>query len=127
MATASLEDVAVRLGRELSEPEKAQAQVLLAAAELMLVDRVPELLSTVDRARVVMVEAAMVVRVLRNPEGLSQETDGNYSYMIHNDGVSPGRLTVYSEEWRLLGVSTSGIGVLSPKIRIPWPRPEPRW
>src|SRR5690606_10158648 len=64
---------------------------------------------------VVMVECEAVMRLIRNPEGYTQETDGNYSYSI-DSRVASGRLSILPEEWALLGYS-QGVIVLSPRIK----------
>ena len=74
MTYATAEDVAARLGRELSTEETALVAVRLADVERMILRRVPDLAEKitaedVDEADVVQVEADAVVRLVRNPEG----------------------------------------------------------
>jgi hypothetical protein len=123
MAIAIVEDVATRLGRELDPIEVTQARVLLDDAESILLAKIPDLhtritLGTLSESLVVMVESNAVCRVLRNPDGLFQETDGNYSYQVAQN-VASGRLSILREEWEYLGVS-SEIFVISPKLDVPW-------
>ena len=64
----------------------------------------------------VIIEA--VLRVVRNPEGYLQETDGNYSYILSQE--NSGKLFITDEEWEELGVdATSGFGWLIPVLRTP--------
>ncbi|GAB3912681.1 hypothetical protein GCM10029964_120910 [Kibdelosporangium lantanae] len=69
-----------------------------------------------------MVEADIVLRLIRNPEGFTQESDGNYSYMISNQ-VASGRLEITDAEWTLLGVRR-GTFTLTPYMDIPKREPE---
>lgn len=124
MSYATPGDVAVRLGRELSEEEEAQVQVLLDDVELIIKLRVPDLDEkitdgTIQEAVVVMIEANSVARVLRNPEGYLSETDGNYSYQI-NTSVASGLLDILGVEWGWLGVSR-GIYTIAPYVNVPYP------
>lgn len=123
MALATPADVAARLGRELAPEEITQVAVLLDDTELLLRARIPDLLEKVesgeiDRAVVVMIEANMVMRVLRNPQGFTQETDGNYSYTV-SEKVASGLLDVTDVEWALLGV-TGGLFLIAPTTPVPW-------
>jgi Gp19/Gp15/Gp42-like protein len=109
MAYATVDDVAARLGRDLDEAEQRLAAVLLDDAEQRIRARIPDLDERVNasehyRALVVSVEAAAVVRVLRNPGGYRSETDGNYSYQLDTRAAA-GFLTILDEEWALLGAS----------------------
>ncbi len=131
MALATVGDVSARLGRELSSDEAEQVSTLLGDAELLIKTRIPDLLArvaagTIDSAVVIMIEANMVLRVVRNPDGYVQETDGNYSYQV-STAVASGRLSVLDDEWSWLGI-TRGVFLLVPKVNIPWHDPiEPRW
>ncbi len=131
MALATVGDVSARLGRDLSPDEAEQVSTLLGDAELLIKTRIPDLLArvaagTIDSAVVIMIEANMVLRVVRNPDGYVQETDGNYSYQV-STAVASGRLSVLDDEWSWLGI-TRGVFLLVPKVNIPWHDPaEPRW
>ena len=122
MPYAQPRDVEQRLGRALDEAETQIVHARLDDAELLLRSRIPDLDARItsgrlDKAVVVMVEADMVLRLVRNPEGYQQESDGNYSYMLRSD-VASGRLTVLANEWTLLGVR-SGVYVIRPRLDIP--------
>ncbi|GAB3475296.1 Gp19/Gp15/Gp42 family protein [Amycolatopsis cihanbeyliensis] len=129
MPLATVTDVQSRLGRTLSPEEQDQAAVLLGDAEVRLKARIPDLLDQVasgslDEAVVVQVEANMVARVLRNPDGYVAETDGNYSYQKAQDATA-GRLMVLDDEWSLLGLRR-GMVVLTPRLELPV-RAGPDW
>ena len=126
MAYAEAADVESRLGRTLDLSETTIVETRLGDAELLIRARIPDLddrtaLPTTDpnhlnKAIVVMLEAEMILRLFRNPEGFTQETDGNYSYMIASN-VASGRLEVLDEEWDLLRpAGGSGMFVLSPHV-----------
>jgi hypothetical protein len=127
MAYATPEDVEARLGRPLDEWETQVVSTRLNDAELILRSRIPDLDERVADGRileaaVVMVEAEMVMRLVRNPEGYTAETDGNYSYQI-NQSVASGLLSVLPSEWNLLGLR-GGIYTIAPYVQVPtrtWP------
>lgn len=109
MAYATVDDVAVRLGRDLDDAEQRLAAVLLDDAEERIRARIPDLDDRVAasehyRALVVSVEAAAVVRVLRNPGGYRSETEGTYAYTLDTRAAA-GFLTILDDEWALLGVA----------------------
>lgn len=123
MAYATPEDVEVRFMRPLDEDEKRVVAARLEDAELLLRSRIPDLdekvtTGVLDQALVVMVEAEMVLRLIRNPDGLVQETDGNYSYST-SQKVASGLLEVLPREWTLLGVR-SGVYIIDPTPKMPW-------
>jgi len=108
MAYASVADVEARLGRTLDSSESQIVSTRLNDIELMIRHRIPDLdikVSTgvIDPALVVMVECDAILRLVRNPEGYTAETDGNYSYQISKE-VASGKLDITSAEWALLGI-----------------------
>lgn len=110
---AQISDVQTRLGRPLTDDETAQVPTLLGDVEMEIKARIPDLddqvtAETIDSAAVVRVEASSVVRLIRNPNGYTSETNGDYSYQI-NYKLNPGELAITDKEWSLLGV---GAGVL---------------
>lgn len=122
MAYAQPSAVADRLGRELDASETTIVNTRLGDAELLIRSRVKDLdarvaADPVYELIVVMVEADMVLRLIKNPDGYTQETDGNYSYMI-SSAVASGRLEIRDDEWALLGV-TAGMFVISPYLAAP--------
>lgn len=122
MAYASAVDIADRLGRDLDDLEARIVETRLDDVEALIKTRVPDLDDKITDGKlnqrlVIMVEADALLRLIRNPDGFTQETDGNYSYSI-DARVASGRLSLLPEEWGLLGVST-GIALIVPKITLP--------
>ena len=131
MSYASPADVNARLvGRDLDDDESAVVATRLDDAEELIRDRIPDLdqriASGALRERLlVMTEAEAVLRLIRNPDGYAQETDGNYSYSL-SAAVASGRLEISQDEWSRLGV-TSGTGYVPTAIAgarryeiVPW-------
>lgn len=117
MSTATAHDVETSLMRALTPTEAAYVAPLLERAQARIRERVPDLatrISTSDRYRATVVDitAEAVARVLRNPSGMTQETEGNYSY-TKNFRVASGLLDILDTDWDRLGV-TSVIGSVSP-------------
>lgn len=122
MAYATPTDIAERLGRDLDESESRIVDTRLEDAEELILARIPDLPEkiadgTVRERLVVMVEAEAVMRLIKNPEGFTQETDGNYSYSI-SSRVASGRLSIEPEEWSLLGIRASA-ALIAPAIKMP--------
>lgn len=117
MSHATATDVANRLGRALTDEETTLVNTRLEDAERMLSRRVDLanglVAGTFVEADVVQVEADMVLRLVRNPEGFYQESDGTYSYQFSRE-VASGRLEVLPDDWRTLGVASSGPFTLYP-------------
>lgn len=112
---ASLSDVEVRFFRPLSEEEKPLVEARLLDAETKIRSRIPDLderiLANPSLAHtVVRVCADAVIRLVRNPEGYVQETDGNYTYMLAQSHAD-GRLSITNDEWDELGVR-KGVGIV---------------
>lgn len=115
MSYATFEDVEVRFFRGLLPEERDLVEARLGDAEGKIRSRIsnldqkilenPDYLSTVVR-----VCADAVIRLIRNPEGFVQETDGNYTYMLSQSSAE-GRLTILTEEWQDLGIRKS-VGVV---------------
>jgi hypothetical protein len=80
-ALATPADLADRLGRDLTVAEERQAPVLLNDATAVIVDRFPRYAVTPTPVST-KVCCAMVLRVLRNPNGLRQESIDDYSYTV---------------------------------------------
>lgn len=116
---ATANDVADRLGRDLDTSEARIVAARLNDVELMIKARIPDLATRVTAgaptaATVAMVEADVVLRLLRNPEGIVGETDGNYSYQLNWANVT-GRLMITDEEWALLGIRQS-VFTIAPRL-----------
>lgn len=122
MAYASPDDIAERLGRDLDESETRIVTTRLEDAEELILARIPDLPQQITDGKirerlVVMVEAEAVMRLIKNPEGYTQETDGNYSYSI-SSRVASGRLSIEPDEWSLLGIRAS-VALIAPEIKMP--------
>lgn len=119
MAVATVEDVQRRFVRDLEDQERVVVAQRLDDVEDIILSRIPDLADriadgSIRPSVVVMIEAEAVLRLIRNPDGYSQETDGNYSYSV-SALVASGRLEVLPDEWRLLGVR-SGVAMIQPRI-----------
>ena len=123
MAYATDADVAVRWARTLTPEEIALVNARLGDVERRIKRRVPDLESkitagTVDVEDVIQVEADAVLRLVRNPEGYIQESDGDYSYMLSSQN-SAGKLQILDEEWELVGFVRRRIFSIAPVIVMP--------
>jgi hypothetical protein len=127
MAYATAQDVQDRYEQDLDERLTALVTTRLGDAELLIKHKIPDLDDRIsdpehpnhlDEAVVVLVESEMVLRLIRNPEGLSQESDGNYSYAIYQQ-VASGKLEITDDEWALLGLSDGRMFVIAPTLPIP--------
>ncbi|RTL64435.1 MAG: hypothetical protein EKK42_24490 [Pseudonocardiaceae bacterium] len=122
MSYATTDDVAARLGRQLDPAELTIVSARLDDVERLIRTRVPDLdvrvsSGALSAAVVVMVEADAVLRVVRNPDGVVSETDGNYSRQL-NHAAATGVLSLLPEEWRLLKVRGAFV-VLRSELPIP--------
>jgi hypothetical protein len=112
MAYAVVSDVEVLLAREMSPEEQIAAQRRLEQVERMIKRRVPDLdvraLDDEYRATLVDVESESVSRVLRNPDGIVQESEGSYSYM-KSQQAADNSLRLTNDEWTALGVRVGGM------------------
>lgn len=106
MTYASVQDVATRLGRPISdEAERAQVEAWLGDIENIIVGRIPDLADRIQAGKptadvVKMLEANAVVRVVRNPDGKIQERIDDYSYGLAQSTRAGLYLT--DDEWALL-------------------------
>lgn len=120
---AEAADVAALLARELSTEETALIERRLAQVERMILRRIPDLADqiedeTISLADVIDIEAEAVLRLVRNPEGLYSETDGNYSYQFNRETAS-GKLEILPHEWETLGVRPSKMYSITPNLSMP--------
>ena len=124
MAYATVADVQARYHEPLDDALITVVGTRLADAELILKNRIPDLDDRVEASQnyhdiVVMIECEMVLRLIRNPDGFSQESDGNYSYAIYQQ-VASGRLEVLESEWELLNPpGAGGMFVITPSLPGP--------
>lgn len=122
MTYADPSDVSGRLGRSLDASESTMVATRLADAERLLKARIPDLDQKIADGDVSidlikMIEANAVVRLVRNPNAYTGETDGNYSYQI-NWKTATGELEILDNEWALLGISQA-MFVIAPLLP-PW-------
>lgn len=108
--------------RTMTAEELAKADTLLGDAERLLLRKVPTIPTryaddSLDGDLVVQVQVAMVLRVLKNPDGLKSETLGAYS-LTREDG-QPDGLFVTDEELDLLRDTTTSRGL--------WTQPTTRY
>jgi len=119
MAYATVADVEARLGRSLDTSEQTIVNTRLNDVELLIRNKIPDLdtkisAGTIDVEALIMIESESVLRLVRNPDGYTAETDGNYSYQI-SVKVASGRLDILPEEWALLGFR-SGAFTIRPDL-----------
>ncbi|MFT9642294.1 Gp19/Gp15/Gp42 family protein [Mycobacteroides abscessus] len=122
MTYAEPSDVSGRLGRSLDASEATMVSTRLNDAELIIKSRIPDLDDQIDDDKidvdlVKMIEANSVVRLVRNPNAYTGETDGNYTYQI-NWKTATGELEILDNEWALLGISQA-MFVIAPLLP-PW-------
>ncbi|MER7174202.1 Gp19/Gp15/Gp42 family protein [Streptomyces mesophilus] len=129
--TATVEQVKALLpeGTELGD---AQIQALITQAETYLYARVPDLdrriaSGQVTQATVDFIEASMVARVARNPDGYRAETEGDYSYQLDSRAAA-GFLILLPDELIMLGIGRGAftIAPTNPPRRHRHP-PGPVW
>lgn len=120
MSYASFDDVQERFHRELEDVDRVLIETRLKDAEGKIRRRVRDLddkvLDPEYMALVVRTCADAVIRLIKNPDGYVQETDGNYTYMLSQQ-LAEGRLRIEQDEWNDLGVSRSvGVVHVSPML-----------
>lgn len=113
--TASVQDVATQLRREITEPtEIAQVLAWIELADMTIRSRYPNLdkltaSRRIDPRTVDLVEAVAVARYARNPEGFTSKSEGidDYTtvYGMRNASVS---IELTESEWALLTPKDSG-------------------
>lgn len=134
MTYASVQDVEARLGRPITEAaEVAQVDAWLTDTEIIIRNRIPSLdamvaAGTPTRDTVVMVESNAVVRMVRNPEGKTQERIDDYSWGLPANPYA-GSLYLTEAEWGLLEPGASdGAWTIRPGgplgVRGTWLHPD---
>lgn len=121
MTFAQVQDVQDRFFRPLTDEERVLVEARLRDAETKIRIRIPDLEEKIlkqpllgDVVARVCIDA--VLRLVRNPEGYVQETDGNYTYMLSQEAAE-GKLTILPEEWHDLGVRKRiGVMHVAPKF-----------
>ncbi|MFB7672943.1 hypothetical protein ACFC26_16195 [Kitasatospora purpeofusca] len=113
-----------------SQLTDGQIQDLVTEAETYLFGLYPNLPGRIAAGRptqetVDYVEASMVARVARNPEGLRMEMDGDYQYQIAAQAAA-GYLTLLEEERRMLTAGRGAFTIALYSARVP-PVPDGWW
>ena len=124
MAYATAQDVVTLWAKEPEPEVMALIERRLEQVERMIRRRIQTLdakvaASSTFEADLVDIEADVVLRLVRNPEGYLSETDGTYTYQLQSD-LSSGRLEILDDEWTILGVNRlSRMSVITPNIVMP--------
>ena len=120
MITATVSDVAARLGRPISDPDEVtQVTAWLSDAETLIVSRIPDIEARIVAGNpspqvVVMGQANAVVRKVRNPDGKQNERIDDYSYGYSAEAAR-GELYLTADEGALLdGAVSSGAWTIHP-------------
>ena len=108
---ATIMDLTERSFRPLTEPEEKVGEILLEDAWGLILTSRPSAAERVAdptfRALVVQIQCAMVLRVIRNPDGFLSEQIDDYQYR-RDAAVSDGSLYVSAAELALLGAGDGG-------------------
>ena len=118
MSYATPSDISVRLGRELTAEEVSLVDIRLDDVERRTKRRIPDLddkitAGDIDADDVIQVEADVVLRLVRNPDGFLSETDGTYGYTFSREMAS-GQLDITPADWATLGVVSGPVAQLVP-------------
>jgi hypothetical protein len=115
MSYASVDDVAVRLMRALTNAERQAAAEFLDDLEADVLARLPDILDGTDPARMrrlLAVEATAVARLIRNPEGRKQVQssidDYSQSYTV-DSSTSSGSWELSEAEWARLEPTAAAV------------------
>lgn len=116
MSLATFDDVKVRFHRDLDDELRPLVEQRLEDAEDKIRVKLPLLddliLANPAFSRVVVrITSDAVIRLINNPDGYVQETDGNYTYML-SQAVADSRLKILPDEWADLGVKKS-VGIVN--------------
>lgn len=115
MAVATYSDVAVAIGRSISDAaEQARVTYWLNAAELQIKARLGDV-ALLDQDTLKFVETEAVAARLLNPEGYQYEAIDDYRYGLPSESR---QVTILPEWWSMLSPTGGGsaytIGVSSP-------------
>jgi hypothetical protein len=132
----SVSDVELEWNQSVPAASLGHVVRLIQRAERIIARKVPNLAARITAGTTTSedvrdVVAAMVVRVLRNPDGKQSESAGDYSYQLAS-GAAGGRLFVAGDELTLLigGRRASSIPLsddaLTYPLKLPAFAPAPR-
>ena len=141
MATyASVDDVRLRYEAPIPEAQIEFVEQKLNDAEMILASRIGDIAAQITAATISVtavrfVLCNMVMRVLRNPQGMRTQMAGPFSYTADRE-IAAGRLYVSREDFRLLGrhASAASVPLADPALehviqhyphRSPWLRRSP--
>lgn len=122
MSLAKFEHVQSRYHQEIEEELRQLVETRLSDAEIKIRSRIRDLDTKlledpILEDIVIRVCSDAVIRLIKNPEGYIQETDGNYTYML-SQALSEGDLSIRADEWLDLGVR-KGVGVIHVIPQLP--------
>lgn len=125
MPVITYTDVAVSLGRPISDPlEQAQVTQWIADAELLVGARLGDLAELDQDVLAYVVREAVIAR-MRNPEGYQSETIDDYTY---RHGSTAGRVTILDDWWDLLTPDGSSAAfTITPYGAPGYSEPEAWW
>lgn len=108
MSIATFEDLQTRYHRQIDPEDRPLIETRLGDAEVKIRIKLPDLdlrMSEEPMLERVVIQICCdaVIRLIKNPDGYIQETDGGYNYSRQLD-LEEGRLTVTREEWESLGI-----------------------
>ncbi|NMX11164.1 Gp19/Gp15/Gp42 family protein [Mobiluncus mulieris] len=103
--SATIEDVEAILVRQLTGNEKVFVERLLGRAQRVITRELSEAGVSPDPRLVFDVQASMVARALVNSTGKTQESDGQYSYMMADRSVAGDGLYLTARDRDLLGIA----------------------
>lgn len=118
-------DIQARMGRTLDSDEAALAEVLAGDVLRRIRRRIPDLdlrvagegftptaLPAIDLEDLKAVQATVVARVIRNPDGYRSENAEGVGYTLDTRAAA-GFIYLDTEDWELLGVRKTGRGIRS--------------
>lgn len=128
MSNVDTSQIETEMGRTLTDDEAARADQLIQDAEVLIRTRIKDLDARVTdltySSLVDIVIRSAVCRVLRNPLGIRQESEGDRSLQL-DSRVGTGFLTILDSEWAYLGGSESGAYTVNPNAWRMQQGPQP--
>jgi hypothetical protein len=128
---ADVRAVELEWNRKVSGDALEHVNWLIDKAEAVLVTvpglaaRITAGTTTIPQLRYVV--AAMVVRVLRNPEGKRSETAGDYSYELATGSSGESGMSLTAAERRLLGIGGRANSIQLVDDALEYPIKNHRW
>jgi hypothetical protein len=128
---ADVADIELEWNQQVPPENEAHVNWVIDKAEAVLVT-IPGLAAritagTVTAQQLKFVVAAMVVRVLRNPEGKRSETAGDYSYELATGSSGESGMFLTAAERRLLGVGGRAGSIPLVDDALEYPIKSHRW